>query len=321
MALVFTRDTDVYVNYTGNPHTNYYKLHVSSVEFDQTFQQDGYRVKTIDSPHNLIEKSTITRANPANFSITFFMIDNDTVSFSGQNYPYQHILLELLLNNTGSTLNTFTLFVDPSTSTTSDTLRRMYQLSNCVAVGGTFEISRNGILKVQIVGQASQLTRVNYSAFNIGTGYKSFDTVDYAVSKAVTVTMNNSVLDDVFGVALDVQNEIEWTKNSTLQAGLDITSYTQTIYPGSFTLKNRNVAGSVRQYVGNDLNSYSNIQTWKEDIPIRIQAGLSTSNYQIDAQLNPCSFTNRVNPTELYSQAYDYRMIGHPTNLNTLFTY
>lgn len=321
MALVFTRDTDVYVNYTSNAHTNNYKLHVSSVEFDQTFRQTGYGVKTIDSPHSLIENSSITEANPANFSITFFMIDNDTVSYLGQNYPYQHILLELLLNNTGSTLNTFSLYVDPSVSTTADNLRRMYLLSNCVAVGGTFEITRNGLLKVQVVGQASQLTRVNYSAFNIGTGYKSFDTVDYAVSKLVNVTMDSSILQDVYGVALDIQNEIEWTKNSTLHNSLEVSSYTQTIYPASFTLKNRTVAGSITQYVGNDLNSYSNIQTWKENIPIRLQAGLAANNYQLDAQLTPCSFTNRVSPTEMYSQSYDYRMIGHPTNLNTLFTY
>ena len=63
------------------------------------------------------------------------------------------------------------------------------------------------------------------------------------------------------------------------------------------------------------------MQTWKENIVIRIQAGLAANNYQLDANLTPCSFTNRVNPTEVFTQGYDFRMIGSPTNLNTLFTY
>lgn len=321
MALVFTRDTDVYVNYTTHPHTNNYKMHVSQISFSQTFRQDGLSKKTIDSPTSLVDDSSITTAGAAQFSLTIPLVDNDTVSHSGGTYPYQHILLELLLKNTNSTLETFNLYVDPSTSTTSDNLRRMYLLSNCVLTSGSFIIARNGIMTLELSGEASQLTRVNYSAFNIGTGYKTFDNTDYAISKIVNITVDGTLLKNVFGVALEIQNDIEWTKNSTLQNSLDITSYTQTVYPASFTMSKRSIAGSVSQYVGADLHSYTNIQTWKENIGVRIQAGLSSSNYIIDANLTPCSFTNRVQPTELYSQAYDYRMIGHPSNLNTLFTY
>ena len=321
MALVFTRDTDVFVNYVKHPHTSNYKMHVTQVSFSQTFRQDGSNKKTIDTPSNLIEDSSITRAGPAQFSLTIPLVDNDSVSHSGSNYPYQQILLELLLKNTDGILETFTLFVDPSTSETDTNLRRMYQLSNCVITSGSFTIARNGIMTLEVSGEASQLSRVNYVALNIGTGYKSFDNTDYAISKTVNVTVDNSVLKNVFGVALEIQNDIEWTKNNTLHNSLDITSYTQTIYPGSFTMSKRSVAGSISQYVGADLQSYTNIQTWKENIGVRVQAGLSSSNYIIDANLTPCSFTNRVQPTELYSQAYDYRMIGHPANLNTLFTY
>ncbi len=308
MALNFARDTDVYVLYDGS----YYKLHVSQIEFDQTFQQDSYRTKTIDKPTNLVDASKITSANVANFSITLPMVDESST--------YQHILLQLLLSNTDNTLNTFTLFVDPSTADQPSNVRRMYQISNCVLTSGSFTIANNAIMRLQVTGQASQLTRVNHTNFNIGS-YTTFDNLSYAVSKIINVTVDGTLLEGIFGVALEVQNNISWTKNKTLQNSLDIAGYTQTVYPASFTLDERVVSGSITQYVGNSLDAYTNIQTWKENIAVRVQAGLASNNYQIDAQLTPCSFTNRVTPTEIYSQAYDYRMMGHPSNLNSSFTY
>ena len=308
MALNFARDTDVYVLYDGS----YYKLHVSQIEFDQTFQQDSYRTKTIDKPTNLVDASKITSANVANFSITLPMVDESST--------YQHILLQLLLSNTDNTLNTFTLFVDPSTADQPSNVRRMYQISNCVLTSGSFTIAKNAIMRLQVTGQASQLTRVNHTNFNIGS-YTTFDNLSYAVSKIINVTVDGTLLEGIFGVALEVQNNISWTKNKTLQNSLDIAGYTQTVYPASFTLDERVVSGSITQYVGNSLDAYTNIQTWKENIAVRVQAGLASNNYQIDAQLTPCSFTNRVTPTEIYSQAYDYRMMGHPSNLNSSFTY
>lgn len=308
MALNFARDTDVYVLYNGS----YYKLHVSQIEFDQTFQQDSYRTKTIDKPTNLVDASKITSANVANFSITLPMVDESST--------YQHILLQLLLSNTDNTLNTFTLFVDPSTADQPSNVRRMYQISNCVLTSGSFTIANNAIMQLQVTGQASQLTRVNHTNFNIGS-YTTFDNLTYAVSKIINVTVDGTLLEGIFGVALEVQNNISWTKNKTLQNSLDIAGYTQTVYPASFTFDERVVSGSITQYVGNSLDAYTNIQTWKENIAVRVQAGLASNNYQIDAQLTPCSFTNRVTPTEIYSQAYDYRMMGHPSNLNSSFTY
>ena len=308
MALNFARDTDVYVLYDGS----YYKLHVSQIEFDQTFQQDSYKTKTIDKPTNLVDASRITSANVANFSITLPMVDESST--------YQHILLQLLLSNTDNTLNTFTLFVDPSTADQPSNVRRMYQISNCVLTSGSFTIANNAIMRLQVTGQASQLTRVNHTNFNIGS-YTTFDNLTYAVSKIINVTVDGTLLEGIFGVALEVQNNISWTKNKTLQNSLDIAGYTQTVYPATFTFDERVVSGSITQYVGNSLDAYTNIQTWKENIAVRIQAGLASNNYQIDAQLTPCSFTNRVTPTEIYSQAYDYRMMGHPSNLNNSFTY
>ena len=155
--------------------------------------------------------------------------------------------------------------------------------------------------------------------------YKVLPTLDSLKVKINEITneiLKQSIIDELREVMKHIEaKDLDFIQNETLQNSLGISSYTQTIYPSSFVLNNRTIAGSISQYVGGALHSYTNIQSWKEDIDIRIKAGLASNNYQLDAQLTPCSFTNRLKPSEIYSQAYDYRMMGHPSNLNNLFTY
>jgi hypothetical protein len=302
----FFRNIDTYMAYGGN----FYKLHVSTVTFNQTFKQKGTKQKTLHSRSSLIESSEINEANPAQFELDLLMVDGESSSSR-----YQHKLLEILLTNTNDTLNTFDLYIDPSEAT--DSPRKMYKLSLCVLESGSFNISRSEVLSVSLAGSASKLERVNHSTFSIGSFTTAANTT-YSIPKIVTVTVDGTVLDQVTGISLEVQNNIQWTKNNTLQQSLVTTNASNSNYPTSFTLKGRDVAGSITTYVG---SSASDIQTWKENIGIRIQAGLAANNYQLDANLTPCSFTNRVSPTEVFTQGYDFRMTGSPTNLNTLFTY
>ena len=302
----FFRNIDTYISYGGN----YYKLHVSNVAFNQTFKQKGIKQKTLHSRSSLIESSEINEANPAQFELDLFMVDGESSSSR-----YQHKLLEILLTNTNDTLNTFDLFIDPSTAT--DSPRKMYKLSLCVLETGSFNISRSEVMSISLQGSASKLERVNHSTFSIGSFTTTANTT-FSIPKIVNVTVDGTILDQVTGVNLEIQNQVEWTKNNTLQQSLVATSASNSVYPTSFSLKGRDVAGNITTYVG---SSSSDVQTWKEDIAIRIQAGLAANNYQLDAQLTPCSFTNRVNPTEVFTQGYDFRMTGSPTNINTLFTY
>ena len=297
----FFRNIDVYLNTAGN----YYKLRVSNISFNQTFKQKSTKKKTLHNSSSLIEGSEINEANPAQFEMDLLMVDESST--------YQHIPLQLLLTNSGDTLSSFNLYIDPSTA--SDASRKMYLLNTCVLESGSFNISRDSIMSLSLSGSASKLSRVAYSAFNIG----SFDTTPtYSIPKVVTVTVANTVLDRVTGVNLEIQNQVNWTKNNTLQKSLVALTATNSTYPTSFSMKGRTVAGNITTYV--DAQA-SDLQTWEENISVRIQAGLAANNTQLDANLTPCSFTNRLNPTEVFTQGYDFRMIGSPTNLNTLFTY
>lgn len=299
----FFRDIDTYMDFNGS----FYKLHVNNVSFNQTFKQKGSKKKTLHTPSNLIEGSEINEANPAQFDLELLMVDESS--------RYQHYPLQALLSNTNDTLTTFDLYIDPSLA--SDSSRKMYKLTTCVLESGSFTINRGELMVVSLQGSASKLTRQDYTAFNIGSFITSANTV-YAIPKTVNVTIAGTVLDNVTGISLEIQNKIRWTQNNTLQNSLTAITATSSTYPTSFSLTGREVAGSITTYVGSQV---SDIQTWKEDIGIRIQAGLAANNYQLDANLTPCSFTNRVAPTEVFTQAYDFRMTGSPTNLNTLFTY
>ena len=70
MAFEFLRDSKVYIVYNS---TNY-QLHVTpSVSFGQTFNQAEIDKKTLHGQLNLFKGSSITSANPANFSFTIPM--------------------------------------------------------------------------------------------------------------------------------------------------------------------------------------------------------------------------------------------------------
>ena len=297
----FFRDIDVYMHYDSS----YYKLHVMDISFNQTFKQRGSKQKTLHDTAALIEASEINEANPAKFDMQILMLDESS--------RYQHKPLELLLTNSGDTLQTFDLYIDPSTA--SDSSRKMYKLSTCVLESGAFEISRQEALTISFSGSASKMERINYSSFSIGS-YDS--TPAYSFPRATTVTVDSTVLENVIGLTLEVQNKITWTKNNTVHSSLSATSATNSTYPTSFVLTGREVAGNITTYIGSQA---SDLQTWKENIAISIKTGLASNNYQLQAALTPCSFTNRINPSEVFSQAYDFRMIGSPTNLNSLFTY
>ena len=56
----FNKESDVYIYASGT----YYKLHVNSINFSQSFRQGGYNTKTLHNQHELHKGSTINSANP-----------------------------------------------------------------------------------------------------------------------------------------------------------------------------------------------------------------------------------------------------------------
>lgn len=301
------RESKVYIQTTNlMGATTTYRLHVQNIQFNQAFKQESYKTKTLHHKYDegWYDGSSITTANNANFSISTHMVDESST--------HQHKLIELLLKTESRKPETFTLFIDPQKED------KMYKIESCVITSGSFNLPRGGIMTADFEGQGTKLTRINKVTLTDGS-YTETKDLSFAVARRVDVTVNSQALENVLGVTLEIQNDIEWIKSKTLQSSLSVTDSTNSIYPANFVLSKRTVAGNITQYVNQKVTqSNANVQSWKENIPIHIKAGLSTSNYQLNAQLTPCSYTNRVNPSEAFTQSYDFRLLPQVTPLTTL---
>jgi hypothetical protein len=305
VSFEFRREGQVWLEDTSS--SAYYRLHTTSeVTFSQNFKQEGVEKRTLHSLNTLFEGSVINEANPANFSFEIFLADQPTSN--------QHKPLDLLLNYSGNTYNTFNLyFVYPDYSP-----QVYYKIEKCVFTGGTFNIPTKGIITISLSGQGSKLTRVTESFLGTDSSYTSAET--YVENTALQVTVGSDVLENIVSATLEVQNNIRWTPNNTIQKSLQATDASSSSYPETFSLSDRSVGGSVVQYVNRD--SSPNLQTWKENVTVRIQAGNSTTSPQLDVNMvNACSFTNRASFQEVFIQNYDYRIMTSPANLNNYFTY
>lgn len=314
MSFEFLRDGRVWLEYPAN---NFYLLHtLKDINFSQTFKQEDFNKKTLHNPNQFFKRSSITEANPANFSFSIYMLDETSLN--------QHKLLDLLLNysvNPTYTLDTFNLyFVYENYSP-----QVYYKMENCVLTSGSFNIPRNGLMTVQLSGEGTKLTR-NSAPWTITphSGYTSYPT--YAVSKVFNVYIGGTTpiykLDNLIGTSFEVQNSISWTANSTIQNSLQVTNETNTIFPSSFTLEDRSFAGNIRQYIDEtNPQSKNNLMTWAEGITVQLEAGLAENNLQLEVLFeNNASFTNRGSFGEVFTQSYDFRLISNPL-ISNIFNY
>lgn len=318
MSFEFLREGRVWLEYSSN----FYLLHtMKDVTFSQTFRQEDIPARTLFANTDFFEGSSIVEANPADFSFTIYLIANDSVS------PHQHLPLDLLIDYSGSSLNTFNLYFVYSDYSPEI----YYKIENCVFTSGSFNIPRNGLMTVGLSGQGTKLTR-NSGSLGLTPSADYETSPDYAVSKEFDIWATESgvspstdpeyKLDNILGASLELQNGINWTANKTLQASLEVTDVSNTIFPTNFTLENRSLAGSIQQYI-DETNALSkdNVQTWAENTSVVIKAGLGgAKGYQFELDLDDkASFTNRANFGELFTQNYDFRLMANPST--TIFTY
>ena len=198
------RESKVYIQTTNlMGATTTYRLHVQNIEFNQAFKQESYKTKTLQEQSSWYEGSSITTANNANFSISIHMVDESST--------HQHKLIELLLETDTRTLKTFTLFIDPEKED------KMYKIESCIITSGSFNLPRGGIMTADFEGQGTKLTRIN----KVTLTDSSYDTTPtFAVARRVDVTVNSQALENVLGVTLEIQNDVEWTRSKTLQNSL-----------------------------------------------------------------------------------------------------
>ena len=281
----------------NNPGVRQYSLEVGpELSFSQTFTEDKHSVDTIHE-NKFFDASTITKANPANFQFKLPVISETDFE----------IVRTKLIDCT-----TFDLYV----STQQD----VFKLENSVLTNGTFDIERLKPLSLSVTGQASKLTKVgaNNSYTIPGTIIEDSATRTHLISEEHTVTLGSSdISDSVFSVKAELQNDIQWTPYQTVNAGLSVTNAATAMYPSSFTINSKTLAGSIGRYLCDTTGA--DAQTFSTGTSLRIQAGkdLHTSNLYpgIDINMASCSFTNRANVDQVFTQNYDWRFTDNSTDL------
>lgn len=293
-------DLRVYSNqaltYTNTP----IELDVTeNLSFSQTFTDKTYPQRTLHNLNHFHEASNIKTANTANFEFTIpALVENDLKA-----------VFDLLIDydESGHNLNTFDLYIKLPND--------VYRLENCVITNGTFIIEKLENLKLGIRGQASKLTRGQTFPGNVQarSSTRTFQRMDY-----LSVSFDDAPVTGLFKVSIELQNSVAWTAHETINDAVNVTNAATSMYPSNFTLEKRILSGSLGQYITNENNS--TVQTWETGVTIVIKAGEDESKgFQFN--LPDCTFTNRNNIDEVFTQNYDWKMNNNPADLGSLIKF
>lgn len=281
----------------GLDHTST-KLEVGpELTFSQTFTENPFSTKTIHT-ENFFESSTITKANKANFAFKLPVLKETDLD----------IVKDRLID-----CSTFDLYVKTELD--------VFKLEKSVLTTGTFEITRSNPLRLSVSGEAAKLTLVGAASSYVIPGLPA--TVSpartYLVNRQLDVTLNSAdISTNIYSISAELQNEIEWTSYDTVNEALNVTSASNAIYPTDFTIKTKTLSGSIGQYITDTTSS--DLQNFTTGESLRIKAGevISSTFYGFDINMSSCSFTNRANVGDVFTQNYDWRFTDNSTLLSNV---
>ena len=297
----FLRESTVHLVYGGS---RYLLVTAPDVSFSQTFAEDAYEVKTLHDQTKMFQGTSITKANPASFSFSVYLTTEK-----------DETIVKALLTDYDATegqtrVNSFDLYIVTGEST--------FKLNECVITNGDFNLSKGSALTLNVSGQAQKLERVGNASYSLPGSLASASSTRTPTTNIIDVEVSGSDVSNIISATLSVQNEIEWTPYETLHNSLSVTNASNAMYPSGFTLGRRVVSGNITQYLTSD-NS-STVQSFNADTSVRIKTVVNGSTF-LDANLANCMFTKRMGQGEVFTQTFDYRLIGNPANLSTVITY
>ena len=142
MSYSFLRESKLYIVYGGNK----YRIYTSTaINFDQTFAEESYSVKTLHDQSKMFEGSSITKANSASFSFDVpLTIEKD-----------ESIVIDLASDlDSSQQLKSFDIYIQTGSS--------IFKIEGAVISGATFDFIPQNQFMVRLEGQGKKLTRVAY---------------------------------------------------------------------------------------------------------------------------------------------------------------
>jgi hypothetical protein len=293
-AFSFKRNSAVYL-VRGNSK---WKIEIyPDLNFSQTFDQTGIKVKTLHSQLSLFEEASITKANTANFNFTVLLVKGSDFNIIGN-----------WLVGVDDTLDTYDMYVSTGTDT--------FKLEKAVLTRGTFQILKDQLITVAVTGEATKLTR--FSGEIPGTLQSRDASLDPLIVRSMRIDLDSATLPHISGVTLELSNDVSWVPYENLQKSLYVTNASDSQSPEAFVVAGKVLSGTIQQYLTETTNS--RLQTWSTNSTLRIRVG-DSSAYYLDVNIPSVVFTNRVNVEDVFLQTYDFRMTHSPTALGTILNY
>jgi len=295
----FLRESSVHLVYGGS---RYNLKTTPDVSFSQTFAEDAYQVKTLHDQTKMSQGTSITKANPADFSFTVHLTKEKDES----------IVLDLLLDydTTGSNIKSFDLYIVAGEST--------FKLNECIIRDGQFNLGKGSPLTLTVSGQAQKLERVGDENYSLPGTLQSASATRTPTLSLIDVEVSGSDVLNLVSATLSVQNDLSWTPYETLQNSLSVTSASNVMYPSGYTLERRVISGNIVQYLTS--NNSSTVQTFNTNTGVVIKTLVDGSTF-FNADLTSCMFTKRMSVAEAFTQTFDFRLLSNPADLSTLISY
>jgi len=295
------RESSVHIVHNGS---RYLLKTTPEVSFSQTFAEDAYEVKTLHDQTKMFQGTSVTKANPANFSFAVHLTQEKDESI------VKSLLTDYDTSNGEQLLKSFDLYIVTGEST--------LKLEGCVITQGEFNLAKGSPLILSVSGQAKQLSRVGDASYSLPGSLVSASSTRTPTLSLLDVEVDSTDVPNLATATLQVQNNINWTPFETLQNSLSVTSASNAMYPTTYTLGDRVVSGNITQYLTS--NNSSTFQSFDTSANVAVKTIVNGSTF-LNANLTGCMFTKRSNVAEAYTQTFDFRLVNSPANLGTIITY
>ena len=314
MSHSFLKESKLYIVYGGNK----YRIYTSTaLDFSQTFAQDSYPVKTLHNQAKMVEEATITTANATDFSF------NVPLTKEKDESPIISLIEGLSSDNQ---LTSFDIYVQTGSAS--------FKVDSAHITSADFDISPNSQFTVRVQGQGTKLEKVGDESYTIPGNAPSGSNWDTVGSNQLStstrtpllvypvVTIDSLNMNNIISTNFSITNETTWTSYKTLQKSLLVTNASNIMRPSDYVVEKRNISGNVVQYqTDNNINQFDDFST-NSNITIKAvevgKAASATPFFQI--QLNPASFTARMNPGAIYQNSYDFNCLDTTNSVADLIT-
>ena len=295
------RESSVHIVHNGS---RYLIKTTPEVSFSQTFAEDAYEVKTLHDQTKMFQGTSVTKANPANFSFAVHLTQEKDESI------VKSLLTDYDTSNGEQLLKSFDLYIVTGEST--------FKLEGCIITQGEFNLAKGSPLILTVSGQAKQLSRVGDASYSLPGSLVSASSTRTPTLSLLDVEVDSTDVPNLATATLQVQNNINWTPFETLQNSLSVTSASNAMYPTTYTLGDRVVSGNITQYITS--NNSSTFQSFDTSANVAVKT-IVNGNTFLNANLTGCMFTKRSNVAEAFTQTFDFRLVTSPANLGTIITY